>query len=62
MDFSKKYPLFVSCSDDGSLNVFHGMVYSESMMNPLIVPVKVLKGGHVNVDGIGVLDCCFHPS
>lgn len=57
VDFSQKYPLFMSCSDDGSINVFHGMVYSETLMNPLIVPVKVLKGGHQQVDNLGVLDC-----
>ena len=47
----------MSCSDDGSINVFHGMVYTETLMNPLIVPVKVLKGGHQQVDNLGVLDC-----
>lgn len=62
VDFSKKYPLFVSCSDDGSLNIFHGFVSEDPMINPLIVPVKVLKGGHKVKDNIGVLDCQFHPT
>lgn len=58
--FSKLYPLFASASDDGSLNVFHGQVYGDSAMNPLIVPVKILKGHGVK-DNLGVLDCVFHP-
>lgn len=58
--FHKTYPLFASCSDDGSINIFHGMVYNDLMKNALIVPVKVLKG-HKIVDELGVLDICFHP-
>ncbi|KAJ3090770.1 Ribosome biogenesis protein 1 [Quaeritorhiza haematococci] len=38
--FHKRYPLFASCSDDGTLNVFHGMVYNDLMQNPLLVPLK----------------------
>lgn len=30
------------------------------MQNPLIVPVKVLRG-HAISKGMGVLDCAFHP-
>jgi ribosome biogenesis protein ERB1 len=60
VDFSNVYPLFASASDDGSLNVFHGQVYEESAMNPLIVPVKILKGHGVR-DKLGVLDCIWHP-
>jgi ribosome biogenesis protein ERB1 len=58
--FHKNYPLFASCSDDGGINIFHGMVYQDLMKNALIVPVKVLKG-HKIVDDLGVLDICFHP-
>ena len=60
MNFSTKYPLFVSGSDDGSMNVFHGMVYEDALTSPLIVPVKILKG-HRMVDSVGVMDCVFHP-
>lgn len=56
-----RYPLFASCSDDGSAIVCHGMVYNDLMQNPLIVPVKVLRG-HSVIDGLGVLDCKFHPT
>lgn len=27
--FSKKYPLFASCSDDGSVNIFYGLVFND---------------------------------
>ncbi|XP_065191729.1 ribosome biogenesis protein bop1-like [Sycon ciliatum] len=59
--FHKRYPLFASASDDGSVIVCHGTVYSDLLKNPLIVPVKVLKG-HGIVDGRSVFDCQFHPS
>ncbi|KAL5467099.1 hypothetical protein EMCRGX_G031281 [Ephydatia muelleri] len=56
-----RYPLFASCSDDGSAIVCHGMVYNDLMQNPLLVPVKVLRG-HSIINGLGVLDCKFHPT
>ncbi|XP_022668446.1 ribosome biogenesis protein bop1-A-like [Varroa destructor] len=59
--FHRKYPLFASASDDGSVIVSHGMVYNDFMQNPLIVPVKVLRG-HNQHDNLGVLDCTFHPT
>ncbi|XP_076812199.1 ribosome biogenesis protein bop1-A-like [Clavelina lepadiformis] len=59
--FHRKYPLFASGGDDGNVIVSHGMVYSDLMQNPLIVPVKVLKGHRVERN-LGVLDCCFHPN
>ncbi|KAJ9062642.1 Ribosome biogenesis protein erb1 [Entomophthora muscae] len=58
--FHKRYPLFASCSDDGSLQVFHGMVYNDLMQNPLIVPVKILRG-HQITDSLGILHLEFHP-
>jgi len=54
------YPLFATCSDDGTIYVFHGMVFDDLMQNPLIVPLKRLKA-HSEVDGFGVLDCAWHP-
>jgi ribosome biogenesis protein ERB1 len=53
-------PLFVDASDDGTLQVFHGKVYSDLMENPTIVPVKMLKGHRV-VNKLGVLDVDWHP-
>ncbi|XP_045192992.2 ribosome biogenesis protein bop1-like [Mercenaria mercenaria] len=58
--YHKRYPLFASASDDCSLIVCHGMVYNDLLQNPLIVPVKVLKG-HTAEKDVGILDCVFHP-
>lgn len=59
--YHPRYPLFATSSDDGSVHVFHGMVYSDLMRNPLVVPVKVLKGHRV-INQLGVLACVFHPT
>jgi len=59
--FHPRYPLMASASDDGSIHVFHSMVYSDLMRNPLIVPVKVLRG-HSTVKGLGTLSMAFHPT
>ncbi|XP_033753788.1 ribosome biogenesis protein bop1-like [Pecten maximus] len=58
--YHKKYPLFASGSDDGTVIVCHGMVYNDMLQNPLLVPVKMLKG-HGVTNGLGVMDCVFHP-
>ena len=57
---SPVYPLFLSTSDDGSIHIFHSTVYSDLLTNPLIVPLKVLKGHEIK-DGLGVLDAKWHP-
>ncbi|CAM6119646.1 unnamed protein product [Calypogeia fissa] len=54
--YHKTYPLFATCSEDKTAHVFHGMVYSDLLQNPLIVPVKVLQG-HQGA----IFDCIFHP-
>ncbi|XP_027766039.1 ribosome biogenesis protein bop1-like, partial [Empidonax traillii] len=59
--FHRHYPLFASASDDGSVIVCHGMVYNDLLQNPLLVPVKVLKGHALTLD-LGVLDVLFHPT
>ncbi|RUS13680.1 WD40-repeat-containing domain protein [Endogone sp. FLAS-F59071] len=61
VSFHRRYPLFASCSDDGSIQIFHGMVYSDLLQNPLIVPVKILRG-HEIVNSLGALHCEFHPT
>lgn len=58
--FHSSYPLMASASDDGTIHIFHSMVYSDYTKNAFIVPVKVLKG-HEIVSEIGVLDIVFHP-
>lgn len=54
------YPLFCSASDDGSIHVFHGMVYNDLMQNPLLVPLKILKGHEITCS-LGILDVQWHP-
>ena len=49
---SQQYPLFATCSDDGTINVFHGMIYNDLLTSPLIVPVKVLEA-HKVVESLG---------
>ncbi|KAI9295839.1 block of proliferation 1 [Neoconidiobolus thromboides FSU 785] len=60
VSYHKRYPLFASCSDDGSIQVFHGMVYNDLLQNPLIVPVKILRGHQIQ-DDLGILNVQFHP-
>ena len=60
VEFHKRFPLFASCSDDLSLAVFHGMVYSDLLQNALIVPVKKLKKGLHRSADLGVLYCTWH--
>ncbi|CAJ1084297.1 ribosome biogenesis protein bop1-like [Xyrichtys novacula] len=59
--YHRLYPLFASAADDGSIIVCHGTVYNDLLQNPLIVPVKVLRG-HVITHELGVLDVTFHPT
>lgn len=54
LHFHPTYPLFASSSDDGSIQVFHSRVYNDLMTDPLIVPLKILRGHDVS-DGLGVL-------
>ncbi|KAK9481129.1 NUC169 domain-containing protein [Lipomyces japonicus] len=58
--FHSRLPLFCSASDDGHINVFHGTVYDDLLKNPLLVPLKVLKG-HSVVSSLGVLKVVWHP-
>ncbi|KAF9449910.1 BOP1NT-domain-containing protein [Macrolepiota fuliginosa MF-IS2] len=52
--FHPTYPLLASSSDDGSIQIFHARVYNDLLTDPLIVPLKILRGHHVQ-DGLGVL-------
>ncbi|GAA5857566.1 hypothetical protein JCM9279_002515 [Rhodotorula babjevae] len=58
--FHPTLPLFASASDDGSVHVFHATVYADLLTNPLLVPLKVLRGHNVT-DSLGVLDVKWHP-
>lgn len=61
VSFHKRYPLFASSSDDGTIQIFYGMVYNDLLQNPLIVPVKILRSESTK-DGLGVLNIEFHPT
>jgi len=61
VDFHKRYPLFASAGDDNNITVSHGMVYSDLLQNPLIVPVKKLTG-HTEYDRFGVQCVSWHPT
>ncbi|TDH64827.1 uncharacterized protein CCR75_000594 [Bremia lactucae] len=61
VSFHAKYPLMASASDDGTIHIFHAMVYSDLMKNPLIVPLKILRGHKVS-GGLGVMALAFHPT
>lgn len=54
------YPLFATASDDGQVHVYHATVFDDLTKNPLIVPLKILKG-HKIVRYLGVQTCKFRP-
>ncbi|CAB1100485.1 unnamed protein product [Ectocarpus sp. CCAP 1310/34] len=58
--FHRHYPLMASAGDDGSVHVFHATVYSDLLRNPLVVPLKILRG-HEVTGGLGVMALAFHP-
>eukprot|EP01061_Rhynchopus_euleeides_P002199 TRINITY_DN11693_c1_g1_i1.p1 TRINITY_DN11693_c1_g1~~TRINITY_DN11693_c1_g1_i1.p1 ORF type:complete len:787 (+),score=337.41 TRINITY_DN11693_c1_g1_i1:39-2363(+) len=55
------YPLFASAGDSGQIHVFHGRVYDDYNTNPLLVPLKIIKG-HKVTGSVGVLHLAFHPT
>ena len=59
--FHPRLPLFASAADDCTIQVYHGRVYADLLTNPLIVPVKILRG-HKATEHIGVMAIAFHPS
>ncbi|KAG2013904.1 WD repeat/BOP1NT protein [Coprinopsis cinerea AmutBmut pab1-1] len=60
LHFHPTYPLFASSSDDGSIQIFHARVYNDLMTDPLIVPLKILRG-HQITDGLGILQVKWTP-
>lgn len=60
VEYHDTYPLFMSVSDDGNAHVLHSTIYNDLISNPLIVPLKVLRGHGVK-EGLGVLDATWHP-
>jgi WD40 repeat protein len=50
----------LSCSRNGKLVVYYGKVNDEELVDPLIVPLKVLK---VTNNKDNMFTCaCFHPN
>lgn len=60
--FHPSYPLMATASDDGTVHIFHARVFNDFLQNPVIVPVKILRGHTVGSDGLGVLDATWHPT
>jgi ribosome biogenesis protein ERB1 len=60
LHFHPTYPLFASSSDDGAIQVFHARVYNDLMTDPLIVPLKILRGHEIR-EGLGVLQVKWVP-
>lgn len=58
--FHPTLPLFADCSDDGTVQVFHGKVMGDGLENATVVPLKVLRGHRVRGE-LGVLDIEWHP-
>ena len=66
VEFNNNFPLFLSCSRNGKLVVYYGKVNDEELVDPLIVPLKVLKvnnNSENNKDNNNLFTCaCFHPN
>jgi len=60
--FHRSYPLCASASDDGAVHVYHSMVFNDMNQNVRIVPVNILNGTPSASSGVGVLQCCYHPT
>ncbi len=62
--YHPRYPLMASAADDGTIHIFHSTVYSDLERNPMIVPLKVLRG-HKSADmrtgQMGATTIAFHP-
>ena len=52
--FHPRLPLMATCSDDGSIHVFHSRVYDD-LRDPLLIPVQKLE------NACAVLHIVFHP-
>lgn len=60
VSFHPSLPLFCSASDDGTVHVLHDTVYADSTKNPMLVPLKILRGHRVE-SSLGVLETAWHP-
>ncbi|OSX74348.1 hypothetical protein BU14_0293s0019 [Porphyra umbilicalis] len=53
-------PLFADGGDEGGVHVWHGRVFDDLDKNPLIVPLKRMRG-HTTAASLGVMDLAWHP-
>ncbi|PRT55100.1 Ribosome biogenesis protein ERB1 [Wickerhamiella sorbophila] len=58
--YHPRLPLFCSASDDATINILHCTVYDDLLKNPLLVPLKILKGHKIS-SSLGVLQVAWHP-
>ncbi|KAK9797180.1 putative Ribosome biogenesis protein ERB1 [Seiridium cardinale] len=59
--FHRNLPLFADASDDGTLQIFHGKVVNDMLSDPVLVPLKSLKG-HKVTNKLGVMSIEWHPT
>jgi ribosome biogenesis protein ERB1 len=59
--FHRSYPLLATGADDGTVHIFHARIFSDLLKNPLLVPLKILRG-HEVTGGKGVMNVLFHPT
>lgn len=60
--FHPRYPLMATAGDDGNVHIFHARVFNDFVTNPVLVPVKILRAHAVSKEGLGALDCIWHPT
>jgi ribosome biogenesis protein ERB1 len=49
VEFHANYPLFLSCSRNGKLLVYHATLNDDKLKDPVIVPLKSLKANMENI-------------
>lgn len=52
VEFHNLYPLFSSCSRNGKLLIYHATINDDTLQDPVIVPLKVLKPTSENISNI----------
>ena len=59
IEFHNKLPLFLSCSRNGKILVYHSKVTEDELTDPLIVPLRELNVKNSNKTNFSC--ACFHP-
>lgn len=59
--FHPTYPLFATCSDDKTCQIFYAKVFNDLATNPLLVPVKILKVDDSDNE-LGCISIQWHPT